>query len=106
MKPKTALLIAAVIAAAAALTFAFAAPARGQGRDRDGVQQMMMLEGPGSRIGVTARELEPAELERHKLAGGVFVETVMPDGPAAKGGLRAADVVVEFDGERVRSLRQ
>jgi serine protease Do len=106
MKLKTALLIIAVVAAAAALTFALATPARGQGRDRDWVQQLMILEGPGSRIGVTARELEPAELERLKIAGGVFVETVMTDGPAAKGGLRADDVVVEFDGERVRSLRQ
>jgi serine protease Do len=106
MKLRTALLIAAVVAAAAALSFAFASPARGQGRDRDWFQSMMMLEGAGSRIGVTARELEPAELERLKIAGGVFVETVAPDGPAAKGGVRANDVVVEFDGDRVRSLRQ
>ena len=59
----------------------------------------------GSRIGVTARELDQAEVERLKVPG-VFLETVTPDGPAAKAGMRANDVVVEFDGERVRSLRQ
>ena len=106
MKLKTALLIVAVTAAATALIFAFASPARGQGRDRDWFQPLTILEGAGSHIGVTARELEPAELERLKVAGGVFVETVTPDGPAATGGLRADDVVVEYDGERVRSLRQ
>jgi serine protease Do len=107
MKPTNVLLALGVAAAAAAIAFAFAAPAQGQPRDRgDWARQMMVLEGPGSRIGVTARELEPAELERLKLAGGVMLETVTPDGPAAKAGLRAEDVVVEFDGERVRSLRQ
>jgi len=106
MKLKTTLLIVVVATAAAALMFAVASPARGQGRDRDWFQQLTILEGPGSRIGVTARELEPAELERLKVAGRVFVETVTPDGPAAKAGLRADDVVVEFDDERVRSLRQ
>jgi C-terminal processing protease CtpA/Prc len=106
MKLKTALMIGAVAAAAAALAFAFASPARGQARDRDWYQHLTILEGPGSRIGVTARELEPAEMERLKVTGGVFIETVTPEGPAAKDGLRADDVVVEFDGERVRSLRQ
>jgi serine protease Do len=101
MKP---VLIVAVAAATAALAFAW--PVHGQGRDRDWTRQLMLLEGPGSRIGVTARELEPADLERLKIAGGVLLETVTPDSPAAKAGLRAQDVVVEFDGERVRSLRQ
>jgi serine protease Do len=100
------LVLGAIAALAAALAFALAAPAHGQARDREWNRQLMILEGPGSRIGVTARELEPAELERLQIAGGVSLETVTPDGPAAKAGLRAQDVVVEFDGERVRSLRQ
>jgi serine protease Do len=106
MKPTKVLLTLGVVAGAA-IAFAFAAPAQGQPRDRgDWARQMMVLEGPGSRIGVTARELEPAELERLKIAGGVVLETVTPDGPAGKAGFRAQDVVAEFDGERVRSLRQ
>jgi len=38
--------------------------------------------------------------------GSVVVEDVEPDSPAAKAGLKASDVVLEFDGERVRSARQ
>ena len=110
MKLMKRVLSGGVILAIAALAFAYAAPAHGQARNRDvpprDLGRLMMLEGPGSWIGVTARELEPAELERFKVAGGVMLETVSADGPAAKAGLRAQDAVVEFDGERVRSLRQ
>jgi serine protease Do len=34
------------------------------------------------------------------------VEQVQPDSPAEKAGLKRSDVIVEFDGERVRSVRQ
>src|SRR5436190_6622813 len=99
-----ALLAGAVVFAI--LAFSGASRAQGQGRDREAIQGLEIFAGPGSRIGITARELDQAEVERLKAPGGVFVETVTPDGPAAKAGIRAADVVVEFDGERVRSLRQ
>jgi serine protease Do len=105
MKGMNVFVAVGMVAVVAAVAFAVAAPAHGQPRDRD-LGRLMLLEGPGSRIGVTARELEPAELERFKVAGGVMLETVTPDGPAAKAGLRGQDVVIEFDGERVRSLRQ
>ena len=60
----------------------------------------------GSRLGVSARDLDQAEVDRQKLAGGAVVEDVLPESPAAKAGLRRADVIVEFDGERVRSAQQ
>jgi serine protease Do len=82
-------------------------PAYGQApRDRERMPQLMMLEGAGSQIGVTARDLDPADTERLKVTDGVYVDDVRPDSPAARAGLRASDVVVEFDGERVRSVRQ
>jgi serine protease Do len=96
----------AAVAAAIAASPLFVPPAFAQGRDRFWLGQGFILEGPGSRIGVTARDLEPAEAERLKVAGGVILETVMPGSPAEKAGLRAEDLVVEFDGERVRSVRQ
>jgi serine protease Do len=60
----------------------------------------------GSRIGASVRDLDPAEADRQKLTGGAVVEEVRPDSPAARAGLRRADVIVTFDGEQVRSVRQ
>jgi serine protease Do len=60
--------------------------------------------GGGSRIGVSIRDIQ--ESDKAKSAAGVVVESVDTDSPAAKAGLKAGDIVVEFDGERVRSVRQ
>lgn len=65
-----------------------------------------VLAGRGSEIGVSIRDVERAEADRQHLAGGAFVEEVRPDTPAAKAGLKPSDIIVEFDGERVRSARQ
>lgn len=65
-----------------------------------------MLVGGGAHLGVSARDPEPAEADRQKLAGGAVVDDVQPDSPASKAGLKRADVIVEFDGERVRSAQQ
>ena len=37
---------------------------------------------------------------------GVVIEEVEAESPAQKAGFKVADIVVEFDGERVRSTRQ
>lgn len=61
----------------------------------------------GSRIGVSIRDLEEADAKTSKGATtGVVVEEVSNDSPAEKAGIRKGDVIVEFDGERVRSVRQ
>lgn len=61
-----------------------------------------------SEIGASVREVETADAERAKLSGrsGAVIDEVVENGPAATAGFRAGDVVVEFDGERVRSARQ
>jgi serine protease Do len=97
--------VAVVLAGLVVLALVWARPAYSQAAPRAD-REWYLLQGPGSQIGVTARDLEPDEADRLKLAGGVFIETVRPDSPAAKAGLQASDVVIEFDGERVRSLRQ
>lgn len=62
----------------------------------------------GSRLGVSVRDAtaEEARTARLTSAGGIVVEEVREDSPAQKAGFRAGDIVVEFDGERVRSTRQ
>jgi len=61
----------------------------------------------GSYVGVTVRDVEASDVERAGLPGpaGVVVEEVRADSPASTAGLRAGDVIVSFDGERVRSAR-
>jgi serine protease Do len=44
--------------------------------------------------------------EDAKQKSGVIVDTVSPDSPADKAGIKAGDAITEFDGERVRSVRQ
>ena len=70
------------------------------------LRELMVLPGRGAQIGVSIRDVEPAEAERQKTQGGVLVEEVLPDTPAEKAGLKASDIVVEFDLEHVRSARQ
>jgi serine protease Do len=72
------------------------------------VRRLEVLGGRGSEIGATVRDADESDLKREKWAtpAGVVVEEVRRDSPAARAGLRAGDLIVEFDGERVRSARQ
>ena len=69
-------------------------------------QAVRVLGGSGSQIGVSIRDLNDEELKGGKTATGVVVEDVEADSPAQKAGFKTGDIVVEFDGERVRSTRQ
>ena len=64
---------------------------------------LMMLDGRGSQLGLVVSDLDARE---QPAAGGVRIDEVSQDSPAEKAGLKAGDVVVEYDGERVRSARQ
>lgn len=95
---------AAAIAGAAGLGASFSPVVAGQERAPRPAETRtfeMFTRGGGSRIGVSIADVEAA-----KGTAGVRVESVEEESPAAKAGLRAGDVVVEFDGERVRSVRQ
>jgi serine protease Do len=67
----------------------------------------MMLDGRGTSIGVSIRDVDADDIAKAKLgqSGGVMIEDVDENSPAARAGLREGDVIVEFDGERVRSAR-
>ena len=66
----------------------------------DGTGRAIRLDGRGSQIGVLVSDADAAG------AVGVRIDGVDADSPAAKAGVKEGDVVVEFDGERVRSARQ
>jgi serine protease Do len=60
-----------------------------------------------STIGVRLSDVTPDQVKTYKLskAERAVVESVTPNSPAASAGVRDKDVIVEFDGERVRSTR-
>jgi membrane-associated protease RseP (regulator of RpoE activity) len=64
--------------------------------------------GGGPRLGIQIRDLGKDDLAKFKLSSqnGVAVEEVMKDSAAEKAGVKAGDVVVQFDGENVRSAAQ
>lgn len=62
----------------------------------------------GSRLGISIDDVDADDVKAKKLSSqaGVLIENVDDDSPASKAGLKAGDVIVEFDGERVRSSSQ
>ena len=66
-----------------------------------GDRSVMVLDGRGAELGVMV-----SDVEVKASTGGVRIDEVREDSPAERAGIKAGDVVVEFDGERVRSARQ
>ena len=78
------------------------------GRERG---NLMVLDGRGAQLGVMVSDIDPStrqspQADSGSLRAGVVVDEVNADSPAEKAGIKAGDVVVEYDGERVRSARQ
>jgi serine protease Do len=69
-------------------------------------QAVRVAKAGGTHIGVTLRDLDEDDQKGGKVGNGVMIESVETDSPAAKAGIKEGDVIVEFDGERVRSSRQ
>ena len=59
-----------------------------------------VLDGRGAQLGVRVSDVEAGD------PAGARIDEVTADSPAEKAGLKEGDVVVEYDGERVRSARQ
>jgi serine protease Do len=97
--------LAAALVGAAGIGAALAPVAHGQNTRVITPRAVDVFSFGGGRIGVAVADLDPADAGA-KSSGGVVIESVDEDSPAAKAGLRKGDIVVEFDGERVRSVRQ
>jgi serine protease Do len=69
---------------------------------------MIAALGGGPRLGVRIRDVGKDDLAKFKLGtqAGVVVEEVTKDSAAEKAGVKAGDVIVQFDGENVRSAAQ
>jgi serine protease Do len=69
---------------------------------------MASMAGGGPRLGVEIRDVAKADVAALKLTAqaGVVVITVTDGSAAAKAGVKVNDVVVQFDGENVRSAQQ
>ena len=85
------------VTAVGVLALALSRSVSGQERTDRGARDLIMLAGRGAEIGVRIGDAR---------GDGVVVEEVQPDSAAEKAGLKQSDVIVEFDGERVRSARQ
>ncbi len=94
---------AAALAAAAGVGAAVAPAAHAQASTRVAPRALEVFGGRGSQIGVSIRDVREDDKSTQ---GGVVVEEVTPDSPAEKAGIKTGDVIAEFDGERVRSVRQ
>ncbi len=62
----------------------------------------------GARLGISIRDVTDDDVKTSRLPApaGAIVEEVTEGSAAEEGALRKGDVIVEFDGERVRSARQ
>lgn len=66
-------------------------------------QPLVWRSGSGRRIGVGVTSLTKQLSEFFGVDGGVMINEVRGDSPAAKAGLKAGDIIVEADGKAVKS---
>lgn len=79
------------------------APVAAQAWEQEPLVRAFEMIGRGAQIGVSVSDIAADDT---KQKAGVIVDTVSPDSPADKAGIKAGDAITEFDGERVRSVRQ
>ena len=100
--------LAAAIVVGVGIGAAVPPVAHGQSGSGTWSEPLVQVFGGGSYIGVSVRDADADDAKTAKLQtpGGVVIDSVREGSPAEKAGLKAGDVILEFDGERVRSTRQ
>jgi serine protease Do len=108
MKAWKAAALVAAIAGAGGIGAAVAPAAHAQNDRARPSRALEIFAGRGSHIGVSVRDVQEDDAKAGKLTApnGVVIEDVREDSPAATAGFKKGDIVVEFDGERVRGARQ
>lgn len=99
------LILTAVVVFQGIVTAAPPVGAQGAERAREERGARVSLGTDGGRLGMTVDDLESSDA-RGSVIEGAIVRAVTLGSPAADAGLESGDIVVEFDGERVRSARQ
>jgi membrane-associated protease RseP (regulator of RpoE activity) len=69
------------------------------------VQRMVFRIGGPRRLGVSYLSLSDQLAKHYGVSGGALVSEVEPDGPAARAGLQAGDVVTKVDGKSIDDAR-
>ena len=87
--------------AVAVVTTVSSLSAETQAEPRRGRGNVMVFDGRGAQLGVMI-----SDVDVKSSTGGVKIDEVNADSPAEKAGIKAGDIVVDYDGERVRSARQ
>ena len=93
--------LAAILAVAVTAAIMMAVrPAAAQAQPR-----VVMQWSAGGAIGVNIRDVTAEDAAKAKMVqpAGVYIESVREGSPAGRAGLQAGDIVIDFDGERVRS---
>ena len=92
-------LVAIIVAAVTAAVMVAVRPA-----DAQEPRVVIRSSGSTASIGVGIREVTGEDAAKAKMAqpSGVYIESVREGSPAAKAGMQAGDIVIDFDGERVR----
>jgi serine protease Do len=112
MKALTGMVVVALAGAGLAAVVIGPAVVSAQGRRAVPLERSeprrVQFDGFGGSIGVNVRDVSADEGQRAKLspAEGAYVTRVENGSPAQKAGIQSGDIIVEFDGERVRSARQ